>query len=142
MKKHYKNDGIMKALTVIGGIVGLLSIILGLLNIPNYSYININLGLDAVITLIIGIVICILTLLTGLKPNNPIPFHWLMLLILAILLAVFNAGVWAVVCLVIAFLIGLIKYLLRNFNSFLILFLFFLLLNFCGFQKKRNNFFR
>jgi hypothetical protein len=109
MKKHYKNDGIMKALTVIGGIVGLLTIILGLLNIPNYSYININLGLDAVLTLIIGIVICILTLLTGLKPNNPLPFHWLMLLILAILLAVFGAGVWAVVCLVIAFLIGLIE---------------------------------
>ena len=108
MKKHYKNEGIMKALTVIGGIVGLFTIILGLLGY-NYSYININLGLDAVLTLIIGIVICILTLLTGLKPNNPLPFHWLMLLILAILLAVFGAGVWAVVCLVIAFLIGLIE---------------------------------
>ena len=108
MKTHYKNEGIMKALTVIGGVVGLLTIILRLTG-NDYGYININLGLDAILTLIIGIVICILTLLAGLKPNNPIPFHWLMLLILAILLAVFNAGVWAVVCLVIAFLIGLIE---------------------------------
>ena len=109
MKKHYKNEGIMKALTIIGGIVGLLTIILGFLGYPNYAYISINLGLNDVITLIIGIIICIITLYAGLKPNNPIPFHWLMLLILAILLAVFNAGVWAVVCLVIAFLIGLIE---------------------------------
>jgi len=109
MKTHYKNEGIMKALTIIGGVVGLLSILLGFLHIPNYSYINVNLGLDAVLTLIIGLIVCIITIITGLRPNNPFPFHWLMLLILAILLAVFNAGVWAVVCLVIAFLIGLIE---------------------------------
>jgi hypothetical protein len=108
MKTHYRNEGIMKALTIIGGIVGLLTIILRLTGY-DYGYININLGLDAILTLIIGIIICILTILAGLKPNNPIPFHWLMLLIFAILLAVFNAGVWAVVCLVIAFLIGLIE---------------------------------
>lgn len=108
MKKHYKNEGIMKALTIIGGIVGLFTIILRFAGY-DYGYININLGLDAVLTSIIGIVICILTLLVGLKPNNPIPFHWLMLLIFAILLAVFQAGVWAVVLLVIAFLIGLIE---------------------------------
>lgn len=109
MKKHYKNEGIMKILTVLGGIIGLVTIILGALNIENYSFINIELGLNAVLTLIVGLVVCVLTFMVGWKPNNPVPFHWLMLLVLAILLAVFNAGMWAVVLVVIAFLIGLIE---------------------------------
>ena len=106
MKTHYKNEGIMKALTVIGGVVGLLTIILRLTG-NDYGYININLGLDAVIIFIIGLVVCVITILVGMR--EILTFHWLTLLILAILLAVFNAGVWAVVCLVIAFLIGLIE---------------------------------
>ena len=106
MKTHYKNEGIMKALTVIGGVVGLLTIILRLTG-NDYGYININLGLDAVIIFIIGLVVCVITILVGMR--EILTFHWLTLLILAILLAVFNAGMWAVVCLVIAFLIGLIE---------------------------------
>jgi len=106
MKTHYKNEGIMKALTVIGGVVGLLTIILRLTG-NDYGYININLGLDAVLIFIIGLVVCVITILVGMR--EILTFHWLTLLILAILLAVFNAGVWAVVCLVIAFLIGLIE---------------------------------
>ena len=108
MKKHYKNEGIMKALTVIGGVVGIITIILRPLG-QDIGYINVNLGLNDVLILIVGLVVSIITLITGLKPNNPIPFHWLMLLVLAILLAVFNAGIWAVLCLVIAFLIRLIE---------------------------------
>jgi len=106
MKTHYKNEGIMKALTVIGGVVGLLTIILRLTG-NDYGYININLGLDAVLIFIIGLVVCVITILVGMR--EILTFHWLTLLILAILLAVFNAGMWAVVCLVIAFLIGLIE---------------------------------
>jgi len=107
MKTHYKNYDIMRILTVLGGIIGLITIILGFLNIPNYSYIHVNLGLEPVLIFIIGLVVCVITILVGMR--EVLPFHWLTLLILAILLAVFNAGVWAVVCLVIAFLIGLIE---------------------------------
>ena len=109
MKTHYKNYGIMKFLTVLGGIIGLITIILGFLNIPNYSYIHVNLDLEPVLIFIIGLVVCVITILVGMR--EILTFHWLTLLILAILLAVFNAGVWAVVCLVIAFLLGLIEYL-------------------------------
>ncbi|MFW9897234.1 MAG: hypothetical protein ACFFD7_15635, partial [Candidatus Thorarchaeota archaeon] len=58
---------------------------------------------------IIGVVIVVLTLLVGLRPNEPLPFHWLVLFILAILLAVFGAGIWAAVLVIIAAIIGLIE---------------------------------
>jgi hypothetical protein len=61
------------------------------------------------VNFIIAVVIVVLTFLVGLKPNDPIPFHWIVLLILGILLIVFGAGIWAGVLLIIAFLIGLIE---------------------------------
>jgi len=54
-------------------------------------------------------VFVILTFLVALKPNQPLPFHWLVLLILAILLVIFSAGIWACVLVLIAGIIGLIE---------------------------------
>ncbi|GAG96018.1 unnamed protein product [marine sediment metagenome] len=110
MTKHYKNEGIMKVLTILGALVGLATIILGIAKIENYAIINPFLGAAyAIINIIVGIVICVLTLLVGLKPNKPLPFHWLVLLILAILLVAFGAGIWACVLVLIAAIIGLIE---------------------------------
>ena len=109
MAKHYKNEQLMKLLTILGAIVGLITLILGLAGIENYAYVNALVTLDAIFTFIIGLVIVVLTFLVGLKPDNPIPFHWIVLLILGILLIVFGAGIWAGVLLIIAFLIGLIE---------------------------------
>jgi len=112
MTKHYKNEGIMKVLTVLGGLVGLVYIINGFASLAGVSFlpliVNIQL-LDTIIMLIIGLVVVILTLLVALKPNKPLPFHWLMLFILAILLVIFRAGIWACVLVIIAALIGLIE---------------------------------
>ncbi len=109
MAKHYKNGQLMKLLTILGAIVGLLTLILGLMNIENYAFVDPLRTLDKVVVFIIGLVIVVLTFLVGLKPNNPIPFHWIVLLILGILLIVFGAGIWAGVLLILAFLIGLIE---------------------------------
>jgi len=108
MARHYKNEGIMKVLTILGGIAGLLTIILRLAGY-DYSFFDPVTGLDTVIKLIVGIVISIITIWAGLKPNNPIPFHWVMLIILAVLLIVFGAGVLACVLVIIAALIGIIE---------------------------------
>jgi hypothetical protein len=112
MTKHYKNEGIMKVLTILGALVGLVYIINGFASLGGYSFlpliVNIQL-LDAIIMLIIGLVVVILTLLVGIKPNKPLPFHWLVLFILAILLVIFRAGIWACVLVIIAALIGLIE---------------------------------
>ena len=112
MGKHYKNQQIMKILTVLGAIVGLVYIINGFAGLAGLGFlpiiVNIQL-LDTIINLIIGLVIVVLTFLVALKPNQPLPFHWLVLLILGILLVIFGAGIVACVLVVIAALIGLIE---------------------------------
>ena len=109
MGKHYKNEQIMKLLTILGGLVGIATMILGLAGIADIGFVNPLLGLNAVLNFIVGIVISVLTLLTGLKPNAPLPFHWLVLFILGVLLIVFGAGIWACALVIIAALIGLIE---------------------------------
>ena len=113
MKKHYKNEGIMKILTILGAIVGLVYIINGFAGLAGLGFslptiVNIQL-LDIIISLIIGLVIVVLTFLVAWKPNKPLPFHWLILLILAILLVLFGAGIFACVLVLIAAIIGLIE---------------------------------
>ena len=108
MARHYKNQGIMKVLTILGGIVGLLTIILGLFDF-NYAFVNALVALDQIVIIIVGIIVSIITIWAGLKPNNPIPFHWVMLIVLAVLLIVFGAGVLACVLVIIAALIGIIE---------------------------------
>lgn len=105
----------MKALTIIGAIVAMAVIILNLLylgDLIDYSYISwdypVRIGLNYIIHAIIGIVGVVLTLLCALKPGDPIPFNWIILLIFAIWLIIFGS-VWGGVLVFIAFLIGLIE---------------------------------
>ncbi|KKN10144.1 hypothetical protein LCGC14_1039600 [marine sediment metagenome] len=110
MTKHYKNGQLMKLLVVLGAVVGLVTLILGIARYPNYAYVEPLLGtLDRIIVFIVGLVIVILTFLVALKPNDPLPFHWLVLIILAILLVMFGAGIWSCVLVLIAGIIGLVE---------------------------------
>ena len=109
MTKHYKNEQIMKILTILGALVGLATLILRLAGLENYGFVEPVLALGLVIDFIVGIVIVVLTFLVALKPNRPLPFHWLVLFILGILLVVFGAGIWACVLVIIAAIIGLIE---------------------------------
>ncbi|MFX0026412.1 MAG: hypothetical protein ACFE8M_08340 [Candidatus Hermodarchaeota archaeon] len=113
VKKHYKNQGIMKFLTIIGALLGIVYLILAL--IPTigrtYQLFPIEIGPYLghwVVAVIIGFVVAIITLLAGVKPNDPIPFNWIMLFILAILMIIF-VDILAGVLVLIAFLIGLIE---------------------------------
>ncbi len=109
MKKHYKNEGLMKFLTIIGALVGLAYLIIRLTGYgTQFQLLPIDVGLNVIVNFIIGLVVVIITLLAGIKPNDPIPFHWLVLFILGILLAIF-ADILAGVLVIIAFLIGLIE---------------------------------
>jgi len=109
MKKHYKNETLMKFLTIVGALVGLAYLIIRVTGIgTEYQVWSIPIGFDVIVNFIIGLVVVIITLLAGIRPNNPIPFHWLVLFILAILLAIF-ADILAAVLVLIAFIIGLIE---------------------------------
>jgi len=106
----------MKFLTILGGLVGILTIILGLANIydtwgplSNTPIVGplVDRTVERIIIAIIGLIICAITLAAGLKPDDPIPWHWLVLFILAILMVVFGA-LWGALLVIIAALIGLI----------------------------------
>lgn len=109
MAKKYKNEGLMKFLTVIGGLVALASQIFVLFkyNWPLGRFV----GFYDPVYAIIGIVISVITIYTAIQPNNPFPFHWLFLFVLGILLVIFSGGIVACVLLIIAALIGLIEVL-------------------------------
>jgi len=109
MKKHYKNQQLMKFLTILGALVGLVTLILGLTPYPSYGFIEPVFALHFVINFIVGLVVVVLTFLVALKPDKPLPFHWLVLFILGILLVLFGGGIWACVLVIIAALIGLIE---------------------------------
>jgi len=100
----------MLLLTILGAVVGLIYLILRLTTIGTayQVYPTPLVGLQWVVDWIIGLVVVILTFLVGLRPNEPIPFHWVILLIFAILLIIF-VDIIAGVLVLIAFLIGLIE---------------------------------
>ena len=109
MTKHYRNGQLMKLLVVLGAVVGLVTLILGIAKFENYTYVEPLGTLNEILVFIIGLVIVVLTFLVALKPNDPLPFHWLVLIILAILLVVFGAGIWSCVLVLIAGIIGLVE---------------------------------
>ena len=113
MTKHYKNQQLMKFLTIVGALVGLAYIISGFASLTGIVFLPIIVPaiapLEAILNLIVGLVVVILTFLVAMKPNKPLPFHWIVLFILGILLVIFGAGILACVLVVIAALIGLIE---------------------------------
>jgi hypothetical protein len=111
-RKRYKNQNLIQIFTVLGAIVGIATIIISITRLGDIGLVpGLDVAGDVVMQMVIwivGLVICVITLLAGIKPNDPIPNHWLLLFILAILLIVFGAGVFACILVVIAALIGLI----------------------------------
>ncbi|MGV9171321.1 MAG: hypothetical protein ACOC44_15615 [Promethearchaeia archaeon] len=112
-RKHYKNEGIMKFLTIIGALLGLVAIVSGFAGLADSSFyptfIPPVVAINTVVYLIVGFVIVVLTFLAVLRPADPVPFHWLVLFILGILLLVFGGGLLAGILVILAGLIGLVE---------------------------------
>ena len=107
VRKKYKNEGLMKFLTIVGGLLGILLPLLAISGVySTWSY-TIG-GVDAIIGAILAVIFSLLALLSGMRPGDPIPFHWLFLFILAILMFLFGASIGALLV-IIAALIGLIE---------------------------------
>lgn len=100
--KHYD---LIKLLCVLGGVVGILMAALSLASISTYSPVSSILG--GIIDAILGIIFSALTILMAIRPDDPIPLHWLVIFIFAVLLIVFSAF-WGGIILIIAGLISLI----------------------------------
>ncbi len=107
MTKKYKNEGLMKFLTIIGGLVALASQIFAIFDFQ--WILGRYVGYYDPVYAIIGIIISVITIYTAINPDNPFPFHWLFLFVLGVLIIIFAGGVIACALLIIAALIGLIE---------------------------------
>jgi ABC-type polysaccharide/polyol phosphate export permease len=113
MVKHYKNEGIMKFLTIIGALIGLVYIVSGFAALAGSPFVPtfmpVFVAINTVVYLIVGLIVVIMTFLAAMRPGDPIPFHWLVLFILGILLLVFGGGLLAGILVILAGLIGLVE---------------------------------
>lgn len=107
MDKKYKNERIIKAFSIIGGFIGFFYRFFYLFNIDNINTWIQTYGYYEIISAILGMIIASLTLLTSINPNNPLPLHWLslmifgaLILIFAYILAGFFVLIASVICLV------------------------------------------
>jgi len=82
-KKDYKNYKLISFLCIIGGLVGVVFAIIDLVN--GVQAVNI----ERILYSFLGIVFSIVVLLQCLKPDNPVPYHWLLFIIFGILVAIF-----------------------------------------------------
>ena len=80
---------IMRFLTIFGGVIGFLNVFLRLYNIENVNKWIQDIGLGNVIFVNFGLLIAGFTIITALKPDNPIPWHWITLMVLAALTTIF-----------------------------------------------------
>ena len=93
--KYYKHNKIIKVLTIVGGFGGF---VYGVYQITymSFSFNNIFTLFDQIFQLngfigyVLGMFVASLTLLAAFKPNDPIPWHWLVLLSFSILLISFS----------------------------------------------------
>ena len=99
---------LMRFLTILGGTFGFLNIFLRLYNIENVNIWIQDIGLGSVIFINCGLVIAGFTIITALKPDNPIPWHWITLITLAALTTVFIHFLPAILILIVG-IIELIK---------------------------------
>ena len=80
---------IMRFLTILGGAIGIFIVFLKLYEIENIEVWLLNLGVGNLIFINCGFLVAGFTIVTALKPNNPIPWHWITLVTLAALTLIF-----------------------------------------------------
>ena len=87
LKKLYSKA--IRFLALAGGGIGLILIFLKLYEIENVEVWILNLGVGSLIFINIGFLIAGFTIVIALKPDNPIPWHWITLITLAALNVIF-----------------------------------------------------
>jgi len=84
----------MKLFTISGGFLGLLYCFWGILGM-HFTYSSLLMlftqifNINGYLGYVLGMFIAALTLLVAFKPNDPLPWHWLLILMFSILLMMF-----------------------------------------------------
>ncbi len=80
---------LIRLMTILGGVIGFLYVFLRLYNVEDVSQWIQDKGIVSVIFVNCGLLIAGFTIITALKPGNPIPWHWITLMTLAALTTIF-----------------------------------------------------
>ena len=96
MSSKADTEKIVYLLAIIGSIIAILEAAIGLAYVSSIEY--------GLIQHIVAIIIAILTLLSAIKPDDPIPFNWIILLVFSILLIIFRSIAGGIIVLVAAIL--------------------------------------
>ena len=99
----YKYESMMKILAIIGG---LLALLLAILSLAGIGFWGVLFGYGIIGTIIV-IILAIIVILSVIKPKT-VPFHWLLLLILGILILIFG-NLIAGILIIIAGILGIAK---------------------------------
>ena len=79
---------VMRILAIFGGVIGFLYAFLRIYNVEDVSQWIQDKGIVSVIIVNCGLLVASFTIVTALKPGNPIPWHWITLAILTALTAI------------------------------------------------------
>jgi len=100
----------MKVLVILGAIAGFVWVLSGILDIWGLGFVPFRIAsihpLGPIFTYIVGIIVVIFTFILG--TGKLLPFHWILMIIFAVLLIIFGAGIISCALLIIAALIGII----------------------------------
>jgi len=80
---------IIRLMTILGGVIGFLYVFMKLYNVEDVSQWIQDKGIVSVLYANCGLLVASFTIVTALKPGNPIPWHWITLVILAALTTIF-----------------------------------------------------
>jgi len=100
MRKSDIYRKIVRFLTVLGGAIGIFIVFSKLYEIENVDLWILNLGIGSLIFINCGFLIAGFTIVTALKPNKPIPWHWITLVALAALNLIFVNFIPAILILI------------------------------------------
>ncbi len=112
-KYSYRHRGLIKLFAILGALLGLAICVWQIAGgAPHLLYLYAGITgyggeIGFYILYVIGIVICVLTILMGMD-STAIPLHWVLCFVFGILILVFGGGVWALILLVIAGTIGIV----------------------------------
>ncbi|MFX1588851.1 MAG: hypothetical protein ACFFC1_11890 [Promethearchaeota archaeon] len=91
-----RNEDLMRLLAGIGGGVALIEAILG--------FNERNLDSSRIITLVIAIILAVIILLAVIRPDNPVPLNWIMLVVIGIIMIIFSSLAGGILTLVAGFI--------------------------------------
>ena len=91
-----RNEDLMRLLAGIGGGVALIEAIFG--------FNERHLDSTRIITLIVAIILAVVALLAVIKPGNPVPLNWILLVVIGIIMIIYSSLAGGILTLVAGFI--------------------------------------